>query len=377
MWITWVTFDRLPNCFTSDACMLSRLNKYQVKWAYFAALGLLIATTWAAGAQEIRFSNSSNSVVKPAEIISSNHWSRTGPDGSVEITPLTITLVNTDGSRISAVGIIDVPAVHIERRDVLRIAGTVIRRSPAGLTPNAKNQTRFQIFWLVDGRKKSPPAVTLFNGLFERTDFSLLTPIRQGSNSFQLSFVSKEPSVWRLQDLSITFGPYALAYKMLMGFLALIGLIFLLLSVKILVLAAGARSVVTCLIILGTTIVGITLSQPHVSSLLQLVVSVLIEQFGTGKAITAQYLLKFGHAFIFALMSVFLLTQRRKLNLSGTDVIVLSILLAWASEAVQRHHPTRSAEVSDILVDAVGILFAAVVYQLWCVVARVMSGSRQ
>ena len=357
--------------------MLSRLNKRPVKWVYFAALGLLITTTWVAGAQELRFSNSSSSVVKIAEIFSSNQWSTTGPDGSVEIAPQTVTLVNSDGSRISAVSVIDVPAVHIERRDVLRVTGTVIQRSPVGLTTNAKDQTRFHVFWLVDGRRKSPPSVKRFNGLFERNDFNLLTPIRKGSTSFQIAFVSNEPSVWHLQDLSISFGPYALAYKFLMGILALIWLIFLSLSLKILFRAAGVKYVVICLIILVTTIVGITLSQPHVSNLLQPVVSVLIEQFGTGKAITAQYLLKFGHAFIFALMSVFLLTQRRKLNLSGADVIVLSILLAWASEAVQRHHPTRSAEVSDILVDAVGILFAAVVYQLWRVIARVLSGSRQ
>ena len=356
---------------------LSRRSKCLAKWVYLAALGLLIATTWAAGAQEFRFSNSLNSVVNLADIYSSNGWRATGPDGSIEITAQAVTLVNSDDSRVSVVSVIDVPPAHIENRDVLRVTGTVIRHTPADLTLNAKDQTIFHIFWIVDNRRLRPPAAMRFNGLFERTDFNLLTSIRRDSTSFQISFISKEPSVWSLQDLSITFGPYATAYKILMGVLTLIWLVFLSLSVKILERAAGMKSVIICLSILAFTAIGVALSQPHVSSLMQPVVSVLIEQFGIGKAVIAQYLMKFAHAFIFAVMSVFLFTQRRKLNLSGIDVIVLAILIAWASEAVQRHQQTRSAEVSDILIDGVGIFFGVVVYQLWFVVGQMKGRGRR
>jgi len=76
---------------------------------------------------------------------------------------------------------------------------------------------------------------------------------------------------------------------------------------------------------------------------------------GTRAGVSLVATFKVGHAVAFALLTLSLLCMRRRLGVSAWYCIVLTGVLAVASEAAQLHLPARTAQLRDIGIDLLGI----------------------
>jgi len=75
-------------------------------------------------------------------------------------------------------------------------------------------------------------------------------------------------------------------------------------------------------------------------------------------------LYKFGHVGIFFFFTLLLLHVRRRLAVSSGYVLLVTLMLAIATEGVQLHFYERSSQLIDLAFDCAGIVLAAVIYFL-------------
>jgi len=126
---------------------------------------------------------------------------------------------------------------------------------------------------------------------------------------------------------------------------------------------ARASTFLLC-VVLGAVLIGVLASRPHVVMVYRVVIN-WITSFGvrlTADDFSAA--MQFGHIALFAGLSVAILFGHRRWQMSTLQALASVVVIAIATEALQRHAFGRNPDVQDFIFDVIGIALGYVLYKL-------------
>jgi len=143
------------------------------------------------------------------------------------------------------------------------------------------------------------------------------------------------------------------------SWLAIIGV-----GIKALLRMVQPKAFIFLGLILIITVVGVSLTQSMMTEVVEYVSHSISGRFESVSSIKSAFVLKLGHAFMFGVLCLFMLIIRQRLKLGVLDVVLFCLIFAFATESLQRHQYTRSAQFIDIVIDCLGI---ALVLACWAI----------
>ena len=225
-----------------------------------------------------------------------------------------------------------------------------------------------------DGAGETLGYVTLlqFGGLAPASAFEQVAAVPTASEQVELFLAANTVGAWRLERLSVEAVRGAPRYRYALGALGIAWTALLLVSLGTMARRGRWRSGALLAVALTVLLLSVALVQPLVRAAAAPVMSALTALLPATSLPTSTALLKIAHAVGFSVLVVTLLVMRRATGLGVRGAIALASLLAVGTEALQRHHPGRSADLADIGIDLLGIgvgalawgaCFAAVIWR--------------
>ena len=210
----------------------------------------------------------------------------------------------------------------------------------------------------------------------QQRQFQSLIKVPSLSNKIRIGFYVRNGGHWQLQDAQLIHAKPATSYKIVRNSLAFVW--FLLgLTLLLKLLRSTHWLVITPIAI---TVIFIVAATGASKGLIQAVL-VPIWQWSANvfnsELPSIELLLNYGHSFMFALISGILLLFSRRLRLHWVEIVLVSVVLATASEAMQRHSFTRSPGIDDLMLDFIGIGASLTVYCALSVAVRLLRGFKQ
>lgn len=331
------------------------------------AIALLGLVTWAGGDADFRMSPVPNGALLAALPMDASAWRLRGDAGTL-MAPNDgdgLVLSNPDGERVVATLAMPLalPSAKGGERRTLRLRGRFERLGPASFSLDDARRTRLFLRWFdAAGERQGYGAVVRFAGQFRTRRFERVTEVPDGVTRAEFVMVADRAGAWRFDDVNVDRVEPAPYYPAVLVALALawtVAIVWLFATM----LRGASRSLVGVLGgVLAVLVAGVALAQSRMEVLLEPVTATLATRLPDALVPSAQTLLKGGHAAGFGLLALLLVVLRRALGLSTVGAVALGLSLAFASEALQRHRPNRSADLGDVGIDAMGM---AVALALW------------
>lgn len=179
----------------------------------------------------------------------------------------------------------------------------------------------------------------------------------------ELSFITTKNSIWRLSNLSLSavreHGRYNTSFSALIGLWGL--------TLLWGVLKAWRRSRLPTLAVgglLAVVLIGVLASRIQVMQVFGLLSTGIRSVGGQLSAGNFSTFMQAGHIGLFCVLTFAALVFRRKWYLTYTRIVLGALVLAIATEALQRHAFGRSPDVQDFIFDILGIVVGSILYEL-------------
>lgn len=182
------------------------------------------------------------------------------------------------------------------------------------------------------------------------------------SRMVELGWRLANPGIWRLDSVSLSWVALNPTYPKFVNLLWLAWAIVALTLLMFLIKRSSwmARIAMTGLVLL--LLAGILAQQALLQKILLAMNQLLVILLPVNMASEAFFLQKAGHFIAFTALAFVALTQQKRLQLSTFNFLFFFLILAFATEAIQRHIPKRSASFEDMLIDMLGVLAGYLIF---------------
>ena len=182
------------------------------------------------------------------------------------------------------------------------------------------------------------------------------------STRFDMVWRISNPSIWRLDSVSLSWVALNETYPRMVKVLWIAWTLVALALLFFLVKRVGWKARVVLTLLIGSLLTGILLQQSLLGNIILTINQFLMLWLPKNIAAEAFFIQKAGHFIAFAALGLLALTQQKRLRLSAFDLVFFFLILAFATEAMQRHIPKRSSSIEDMLIDISGVLAGCLIF---------------
>ena len=335
-------------------------------------VAFLSVVTWVTGATDFRMTTVQDGVlldVLPADL---SGWSVSGPSGSlVGDGAGAVLLSNSGDGRVFASHTVALPP-HSPDGRTIRFRGYIERVGPASYEREASRRFRVVLRWLdADEKPIGTGGFTRFSGLLHEYSFELVGEAPAAAEGAAIFIYANTMGAWRLTHVSIDMVRLTGHYTIVAYVLVVCWLVVALMSLLPVLWTVSFGSGSALVGVLGCLIVSVALARPLMSDLLGPLTHALQTHLPEALAPSLHTLQKSGHAIGFGVLAVLLIFARGVLGFGVAGALALGVMLAFATEALQRHRLDRSANFLDVGIDVAGMAIAVL---FWYLITRRRKG---
>ncbi len=329
-------------------------------WPFLFTLALTCAT-WFSG--DIRF-QSEITGSEPLYKLGDGTWNWLDKASvSIDFENQAIEIVKTEPGRVGARVLFeldDTKPKFIQYKAVLR----TIESNPL---PTDKNLNKTLMHLSFKGNGKVIRHASVTRAPLDTTSLIVhdLIQIPAHADLLRLTFHSRIQGRWLLDNIELNAASLSKTYLfvrtlLVVLWMALAILLMLKILAKIKLVYMAIVSLAMLLILFATAA-----SRPLLAAVLIPLGTWVSEKVGVVRIPDIEAFLRHSHIAMFVPITLLLLIFAKKLGLSAVQIIFYCVLLAVASEVIQRHSITRSPQLDDLLQDFIGIGIAVLIYLVW------------
>lgn len=324
---------------------------------FIALMAVVTAMTWATGLLDFKYKVESNVAFQngfPGDI---SLWERAGDWSNVDIGDTLITVRRDTEEQSYATRRFELPELESRSDYKLRVRGT-IKTANYVKDPAGKQGAAFMI-WLENDQGEFFRYLTVqeMKGAHDTYQAEKIISIPDAVRSFTLVLNSKESSSsYSLADASVEMISVTPLYRFASTLLICSWLLLFVICAKWLVKNASPVLSTTAAVLVVSIVIGVMLPESALDNIVDPVFGALASKFPAFTQLDAKALYKIGHFLFFCVTSFVLMRNARTLPIKHTMLILLLLLLAVASEGMQLHLFNRTTRLSDLGIDASGIL---------------------
>ena len=182
------------------------------------------------------------------------------------------------------------------------------------------------------------------------------------STKLDLTWRITSPGIWRLDSVSLSWvalnHTYPQVVKALLSAWAFVALALVIFLAK----RIGWKARLALTVLIALLLTGILVQQSLLGDIILTMNQSLTFWLPDNVMSDAFFIQKAGHFIAFAALGLLVLTQQKRLRLSAFDLVFFFLILAFATEAMQRHIPKRSSSIEDMLIDISGVLAGCLIF---------------
>ncbi len=325
--------------------------------AFIVLMAVVTAMTWALGLLDVKYKVESTAAFPNGFPGDTSLWQPAGDWSNVDIDDTQITVRRDTVNRSYAKRTFDLQEEEGRSDFKLRIRGT-IKTAEHVIDPADERGAAFMI-WLEDDQGEVFRYLTVqeMKGAHDTYQAERIISIPDSVRSFTLVLNSRDStSSFSLVDASVEMLSVTPLYRLGSALLLCSWLILFAISAKWLVQHASPSLSMTAGFLVVCIIIGVMLPESATNGVVDPLFDAIAGKFPAFANFDAKSLYKVGHFLFFCLITLVLIRNARSLSISKTTLIVLLLLLAVASEGMQLHLFNRTTRLSDLGIDAGGIL---------------------
>ena len=246
--------------------------------------------------------------------------------------------------------------------EFVRVSGHFERLSAPRFINKHHQRPKFATTFYANETRKIYTPVFRPKGLISNYRFSRLARIGPGVNQVKLNWELHSTGSWRLNKLDVTLVSTNKYYTVIRNTLAFIGTaLFGFLFVLIFKSTSRFRLILVVMpivVIVGFAAINNLTMKAFTVGVVTKTVSFIFQ----GWLPSQLFIQKVGHLLIYSGLTLAMLQIRKRINLGSFQLLCLMSILACMTEAIQRHELSRTASITDIIINGLGILLG---YLLW------------
>ncbi len=324
---------------------------------FIVLMAVVTAMTWTLGLLDIKYKVESSAAFPNGFPGDTSLWQRAGDWSNVDIDDTQVTVRRDSDERSYAKRTFDLLDQDGRSDFKLRIRGT-IKTAKHVVDPADERGAAFMI-WLEDDQGEVFRYLTVqeMKGAYDTYQAERIISIPDSVRSFTLVLNSRDStSSFSLVDASVDMLSVTPLYRFASTLLLCSWLILFVLCVKWLIQHASTSLRIKAGVLIICIIIGVMLPESAINGVVDPLFNAIAGKVPAFAHFDAKSLYKIGHFLFFCLISLVLIRNSRSLPISQTSLIVLLLLLAVASEGMQLHLFNRTTRLSDLGIDAGGIL---------------------
>lgn len=330
------------------------------RWALIFLLLMLSLLAWNTGSDSFRYSPIEGSPQFLGLEQRKELWRIQAEPEEVSFTEsgITIRRTNQGMTRVRADLPLDWQPSTIDGKKFVRVSILMERLSESRYQRIAVDRPTFVLRQATIDKQQRKGIVLRSDGLRERHRIAGVIPMVDDVALLELFWQMKSSGQWRLSDLKIELLQYSSTYQWMAQLqIALAILILSIIAITTFRLLNAAQSVLLVGVVgitIAMTVVGLNRFEQLRGVFYDKLPPVILQNL----ALTDYELQKVGHIIAFFAITLIALWLRRRLKTTALQLVTIMLLLAFLTEAYQRHSMTRTSSLADIGIDAAGIALA-------------------
>ena len=329
---------------------------------FLLALIALTGITWAVGLMDIQYKSETTLAFENGFPGDTAQWKLAGDPDNLTLSPQSVKMARVSGNRSYAMREFPLPDAEelVDRH--LRVRGVITTVKQASRT-RIEDVAAYMI-WFQDKDDETIQYTTVqtLTGDFPEYRAERIVSIPKEARAFITVLINRDSDgSFELTDANVTVVEKTLLYKLISPSVFILWIFLVLLAVIWLIMKGGYKIGIAVGVFLTLTLIGILIPDSVTNNYIFPAYKKFAQILSLGHSEPLGVYYKIGHFLFFFAVTLTLVINRQRLQLSIGLTVLLMLIFAIATEGLQLHLYNRSTRLSDIGIDVSGIVLAVFV----------------
>lgn len=326
---------------------------------FLMALIGLTAITWAVGLLDIQYKSETGLAFDGGFPGEYKQWKLAGDPINLTLTSSSVKIDRISEKQSYAIRQFPLPpaAELLDRQ--LRVRGVISTLKQASRTP-AKDVAAYMI-WFQNKNDETIQYTTVqaLTGDFSEYRAERILSVPDEARSFSTVLLNRDSDgSFELTDANVTLVKTTLLYQLISPVVFVLWICLVLAAVSWLVINGGYKIGIVVGFFLALTFIGVLIPESVTSDYIYPAYKKLAQMLSLEHSEPLGIYYKLGHFLFFFAVTLTLILNHQRLQLSAWMILLLMLILAVATEGLQLHLYNRSTRLSDIGIDLAGVALA-------------------
>lgn len=338
-----------------------RTNPNSVR-LFLVALITLTGLTWAVGLMDIQYKSETTLAFENGFPGNSAQWKLAGDPHNLTLSSHSVKMERVSDNRSYAMRQFPLPATEKLLNRQLRVRGIITTIKQASRT--RINDVAAYMIWFQNENEETIQYTTVqtLTGDFSEYRAERIVSVPTDARAFNTVLINRESDgAFELTDASVTLVEKTLLYKLISPTIFALWASLVLLAVIWLIIKGGYQVGIAIGVFLTLTLLGILIPESVTNNYIFPAYKKFAQTLSLDHSEPLGIYYKIGHFLFFFVVTLTLIVNRQRVQLSIGLTILLMLIFAVATEGLQLHLYNRSTRLSDIGIDMFGVILAVVV----------------
>jgi VanZ family protein len=331
---------------------------------FLSAFIALTACTWTIGLLDIQYKSETSLAFNSGFPGDSKQWNLAGDPINITLTSNSVKIDSVSERYSYAMRQFPLPPTEELLDRPLRVRGDISTlKQASGL--KADDAAAYMI-WFQDRNGDTIQYTTVQNlsGDFHEYRAERIVSVPNTARSFIIVLINRDrEGAFELTDADVSLVKTTLLYQVISPVIFFLWMLLVLIAVVWLVINGGFKIGIALGFFLMLTLIGILMPESVSTHYILPAYKKLADTLSLRHSEPLGVFYKVGHFLFFLAVSLTLILNRQKLQLSVWLILVLMLIFAVATEGLQLHLYNRSTRLFDIGIDLSGVALAVVIGQ--------------